>query len=123
MARAAATAARASGGSCIISSRIRSAPAAARVAAIRSKARAHCSSGGIRAQSRSSLPATIGTMCDSEPATATGVAPAARSRASRAISTARRLSSVKRSPQPAAASMIGLEAKVLAVITRAPARM
>ncbi len=62
-------------------------------------------------------------MCDNEPATTTRSPPGAVSRALNAASTARRLISSMRSAKPVRDSISREEAKVLAVITSAPAAM
>ena len=84
---------------------MRSTPADARVAAISEKHSA------VRA-GEGTWPGSwrIGTMCDMEPATATASPPAARSRASSPISTARRLMASNSPPSPAGSSMIRFDA-------------
>ena len=84
---------------------MRSAPAAARVSAISEKHSAARSGEGAHAGSW-----RIGTMCDIEPATATGSPPPARSRASSATSTAPRLMGSNSPPSPAGSSMIRFDA-------------
>ena len=107
----------------IISIKIRSTPLAVSNSAISRKWASATRGEGTACSSRTSVPNITGTRCDIEPAMATRSTVPVRSRASRASSTARRLSSSKRDPRPAGSSMIRLVEKVLVVMIRAPARI